>query len=99
MMAALGWWTVLFLVGVAAFLAGTTGLVLERRGTGYRAAWYHELHRQEKILTKLHTEYLLTHKDVPPMIQAKTEPLPNDWVERRLTEMGEGWRWTHYPPK
>jgi len=94
-----GWWLLLFMVSVAVFGIGLTGTILERRGWQYRIAWHRELGRQHRVLTKLHAEYLLTEKDVPPRIQAKTEPLPNDWVERRLTEMGEGWRWTHYPPK
>ena len=85
------------MVGVAAGLAGITGLILERRGFQYRAAWFRELTRQRKILKKLHKEYVLTFEDASPKIKAKTDPLPKDWVEQRLTEMGEGWRWTHYP--
>lgn len=57
-----------------------------------------ELKRQRALIRRLHAEYLLKFPDASPEIRVGTEPLPADWVERRLTEMGEPWRYTEYLP-
>jgi hypothetical protein len=94
-----GWWIVLFMGSITSIGVGITGAIMERRGWQLRIAGHRELARQHRILTNLHAEYLLTESAPPPRIQAKTEPLPKEWVEGRLTEMGEYWRWTQYLPK
>jgi hypothetical protein len=44
------------------------------------------------LLRKLKTEYIIFHPNVSERILVGTEPLPKEWVERRLEEMGETWR-------
>jgi len=44
------------------------------------------------LLRKLKTEYIMSHPNVSKNIIIGTEPLPKEWVERRLEEMGEAWR-------
>ncbi len=51
-----------------------------------------EQQRHRGLLRKLKTEYILSHPNVSERILIGTEPLPKEWVERRLEEMGETWR-------
>ena len=51
-----------------------------------------EQQRHRALLRKLKTEYILSHTDANERILVGTEPLPKEWVERRLEEMGETWR-------
>ncbi len=45
--------------------------------------------RQKDILDSLRGEYILTHKDISSGLLAGTEWPPNDWMKRRLQELGE----------
>ena len=55
-----------------------------------------EQQRHSALLRKLKTEYIISHPDVSERILVGTEPLPKEWVERRLEEMGETWRQAVY---
>ncbi|MGA3352658.1 MAG: hypothetical protein ABSD85_05650 [Acidimicrobiales bacterium] len=57
-----------------------------------------EVARQQRIINALYREYLATHADVDPSMQVGTADLPKEWVENRLTEMGEQWVWKRYRP-
>ena len=44
------------------------------------------------IITKLRKLYVLSHDNISPGIMAGTEPLPEEWVNEQLEQMGETWR-------
>ena len=50
-----------------------------------------EKQRRENILVMLRQEYILSHDGISPRMMAGTEPLPSDWVQKRLKELGEDW--------
>lgn len=50
-----------------------------------------EVQRRGEVLRRLRQEYILSHDDLSPGMIAGTGPLPQDWLERRLREMGETW--------
>jgi hypothetical protein len=51
-----------------------------------------EQQRRSALLRKLKTEYIASHPNVSERIIFGTEPLPKEWIERRLEEIGEKWR-------
>ena len=51
-----------------------------------------EQQRRSTLLRKLKTEYILSHGNVSERFLVGTEPLPKEWIERRLEEMDEKWR-------
>jgi hypothetical protein len=55
-----------------------------------------ERSRQQAVLRGLHNEYVLSHDGISPGLLAGSEPLPREWVEARLAQMGERWRRDHY---
>lgn len=55
-----------------------------------------EVGRRQALLARLRQEYLLGHDGLTPAMLAGTEPIPSDWVERRLEELGEPWRQQAY---
>jgi len=55
-----------------------------------------EQQRRSALLKNLKAEYILSHPNVSERIMLGTEPLPKEWVERRLEEMGETWRQDMY---
>jgi hypothetical protein len=66
-----------------------------------RVKWMRERKSYENAtLNALHAEFLETQSDAPVPVKHKTAPLPKDWVEKRLEEMGEDWRRDDYwPPR
>ena len=50
-----------------------------------------EKQRRENILVMLRQEYILSHDGISPRMMAGTEPLPSDWVQKRLKELREDW--------
>ena len=48
--------------------------------------------RRAVILDKPLGEYVATRDNVPIRVIAGTEPMPPEWVNQRLKEMGETWR-------
>ncbi len=55
-----------------------------------------EQQRHNALLRKLKTEYIISHPNVSEKTLIGTEPLPKEWVERRLEVMGETWRQAVY---
>lgn len=51
-----------------------------------------EYHRRALLLGKLSQEYILSHDGISPALAAGTEPVPADWMNQRLEQMGEAWR-------
>jgi hypothetical protein len=51
-----------------------------------------ERERRRRLLGKLRQEWVLSNDGISPAMLAGTEPLPTEWVERRLQELGEGWK-------
>ncbi len=45
-----------------------------------------------RTLEALRGEYILSHDGISPGIAAGTEPLPSDWVNQRLEQMGQSFR-------
>lgn len=96
-------------VGVAGLTSQTIGLVLICLGgvgliiqsTPWWKRWRNreaEYARQQVILAGLHREYLASHDGLTPGLLAGTDPLPKDWVEARLKQLGETWRRDLYYP-
>jgi hypothetical protein len=86
-------------IGVVLVALGAIGFIVQstpwwRRRTNGPP----ERARQQEILQTLHREYLLTHDGITPSVYAGTAPLPKDWVELRLGQLGETWRRDHYIP-
>lgn len=50
-----------------------------------------EASRRQRVLAGLHREYVLSNDNISPALLAGTEPLPQDWVKRRLFELSEHW--------
>jgi hypothetical protein len=84
----------LLVVAVVLMAIGLTGHALAY--VARRARTRSDYVRQHEIVRRLGQEYTQTHSDVPLQIRLATEPLPKEWVERRLEEMGETWRWDRY---
>ena len=51
-----------------------------------------ELERMQGIEKSLRAEYILSHSDIRAGMLNGTEPLPVDWANERLKQMGETWR-------
>ncbi len=51
-----------------------------------------ELQRRSNLLTRLRLEY---NRDHLPALKDR-DPLPKEWVERRLEQLGERWRQAAY---
>ena len=59
-----------------------------------------EMARRQRVVNALYREYLATH-NADAAMQAGTADLPKEWVDNRLTEMGEHpdrWEWERYRP-
>jgi hypothetical protein len=50
-----------------------------------------EVERRKHILGLLRNEYVLSHSSVPAGILSGDEPLPADWTNQRLRELGQSW--------
>jgi hypothetical protein len=50
-----------------------------------------EMKRREDIVTMLRGQYILQHDNVSPGVLEGTEPLPADWLNRKVHELGEKW--------
>ena len=50
-----------------------------------------EMKRREDIITMLRGQYILQHDNISPGILEGTEPLPADWLSKKLRELGERW--------
>jgi hypothetical protein len=48
--------------------------------------------RRNSVVGKLRQEYVLSHDGLSPALLAGTEPVPPDWMNTRLEQMGELWR-------
>jgi hypothetical protein len=57
-----------------------------------------EMAREQEIIRRLHAEYVNSRAEISPALVAGLEPLPPAWVEKRLQEMGETFRWNRYVP-
>jgi hypothetical protein len=55
-----------------------------------------EHQRRSRILAQLKQEYILSHDGLTPAFLAGLEPIPTDWLEQRLIELGETWRQESY---
>jgi hypothetical protein len=53
-----------------------------------------EMARERDVIRRLHAEYIESHPDVSAALIAGLAPLPAEWVEKRLQEMGETFRWS-----
>ena len=51
-----------------------------------------ERQRQASVLHALRQEWILDNDGISSRMMAGLEPLPKEWVERRLAQMGETWR-------
>jgi hypothetical protein len=47
--------------------------------------------RQALLIGRLRQEYVSSHDNVSPGIVAGTEQLPEEWVNKRLRELGHRW--------
>jgi hypothetical protein len=48
--------------------------------------------RRNVLIGKLRQEYIFSHDGLSPALLAGTEPVPADWMNKRLAQMGELWR-------
>jgi hypothetical protein len=48
--------------------------------------------RRNVLLQNLRQEYILSHDGLSPALLAGTEPVPADWMNKRLEQMGQSWR-------
>lgn len=63
-----------------------------RFGYGGHGADVPEYRRRLALLTKIRTEFMNAFPDDVPYINAGIDPVPLNWVNKRLEEMGESWR-------
>ena len=56
----------------------------------------HELARRGVVLAQLRNLYVLSHDGISPEMMAGLAPLPREWVEQQLSNMGEQWRQSEY---
>ena len=63
-------------------------------GYGGHGADTPEYARRLKLLTQIRAEYIAKFPDDVPYIEAGIDPVPENWVNKRLEEMGETWRVT-----
>jgi|GEM_PF-6923130 thiol:disulfide interchange protein len=52
-----------------------------------------ELQRRYRILKALRQEYILSHDNISPQMMAGIEMPPKEWINKRLQELGESWRY------
>lgn len=50
-----------------------------------------ELDRRRNLLNALSREYILSHDNISPGLMAGTEWPPLDWINKRLSDLGEAW--------
>jgi len=48
--------------------------------------------RRNLLLSKLRQEYIFSHDGLSSALLAGTEPVPAEWMNKRLAQMGELWR-------
>jgi hypothetical protein len=65
---------------------------LWKYGRGGAGANSPEFNRRLGILTKIRTEYVEAFPDTAPFINGGIDQVPASWVNKRLEELGEGWR-------
>lgn len=51
-----------------------------------------EVERRRQILNALRNEYILSHDNISAALMAGTEYPPTDWMNERLRQLGERWR-------
>ncbi|SRR5216684_2794885 len=51
-----------------------------------------ESKRRESLYARLRQEYMLSHDGLSPALIAGLAPVPPDWINKRLAELGEKWR-------
>jgi hypothetical protein len=51
-----------------------------------------EFARRNALLGRLRQEYIFSHDGLTSALLAGTEPVPADWMNKRLAKMGELWR-------
>jgi hypothetical protein len=51
-----------------------------------------ETSRRKSVVAKLRQEYVFSHDGLSPALLDGTEPVPPDWMNKRLEQMGESWR-------
>jgi hypothetical protein len=61
-------------------------------GRGGSATNHPEYDRRIGVLSRIRTEYLTKFPQDRPFIEAGVDPVPIDWVNQRLDELGESWR-------
>lgn len=73
-------------------LAGVEAKQTSEQAAALSAEW----RRQNGLIAILRQEFLASHDGISPAMLAGMKPLPKEWVETRLAEMGEGWRRGRY---
>lgn len=63
-----------------------------RYGYGGYGANNPEYERRLRVLTQVREEYMKAFPDDVKFIQAGIDPVPLNWVNKRLEELGEAWR-------
>jgi hypothetical protein len=51
-----------------------------------------ETSRRKSLIATLRQEYVFSHDGLSPAFLAGSEPVPPDWMNKRLEKMGELWR-------
>jgi hypothetical protein len=52
--------------------------------------------RRRQLLVRLRNEYVLSHDGLTAEMLAGTAPLPKEWVDNRLMQLGESWKQETY---
>jgi hypothetical protein len=47
---------------------------------------------RDALLRKFYQEYIISQDGLSPALLAGTEPVPADWMNKRLEQIGEAWR-------
>ena len=58
-----------------------------------------ETKRREDIMSMLRGQYILQHDNLPSGILEGTAPLPSEWINKRLHDLGELWTVSKEPPR
>jgi hypothetical protein len=51
-----------------------------------------ETNRRKSVVTQLRQKYVFSHDKLSPGLLAGTEPVPADWMNKQLEQLGEAWR-------
>lgn len=81
---------------VAGITVRVAVVLMNHSTVGSNAATQFEAMRRQQLIARLRNEYILSHDGISAGLMAGTEPVPKQWIEQRLKQMGEAWQQDQY---